>query len=92
VFTLGKDLATIPYTTDDEVLANLKSSGGAIGFLGVTMLGTKVQGFCKPLKRGVKALEDLDRVSRDVVADVLIHPSQTKLPLGGLSHDTRLAR
>jgi len=70
----------IQYTSNGDVLDNVKKAGGAIGFLGVTMLGTNVQTFYKPLKRGVKVIEDLDRASREATAAVLAKLGQIKLP------------
>jgi hypothetical protein len=70
---VGTDKSTIPHKIQDdaEVLRLLNKAGGAIGFLGVAMLGTSLQAFYKPLKRGVKVIEDLDSVKRRVVAEVL---------------------
>lgn len=56
---------------DAQVLRIMERAGGAIGFLGVTMLGTSVQAFYKPLKRGLRVTDDLDIVKRRVVAEVL---------------------
>ena len=84
VVIVGADRSTIPFTTDSEVLRRVEKAGGPIGFLGVTMLGTNVQVYYKPLKRGIKAVEDLDRVSRDAMADVLDQLGRTDLaPLEG---------
>jgi hypothetical protein len=83
VCIVGADRSKIPYTTEAEVLRKMEKAGGAIGYLGVTMLGTNVQAYYKPLKRGVKAIDDLDRVSRDVMADVLLGLGQTTLRIGG---------
>jgi hypothetical protein len=65
---------TLPNRTtlpDDTVLRQLKQAGGAIGFLGVTLFGKSLQVYYKPLKQGIKVIEDLDRVKREVMADVL---------------------
>ncbi len=62
------DRSTLP---DESVLRQLKQAGGAIGFLGVTMFGVSLQVYYKPLKRGIKVIEDLDRVKREITADVL---------------------
>ena len=73
----------ILYTSESDVLRKLEQTGAPIGFLAVTLLKTNVQAYYKPLKRGVKVIETLDRVSRDVVADVLAHLEQVKLPVEG---------
>lgn len=72
VVIVGADRSTIDNAIKDdaEVLRLMKKAGGAIGLLGVTMFGESLQVFYKPLKRGVKVLEDLGMVRRDVVADV----------------------
>jgi hypothetical protein len=62
------DRTTLP---DDTVLRQLKQAGGAIGFLGVALLGKSLQVYYKPLKQGTKIIEDLDRVKREVMAEVL---------------------
>ena len=66
------DKSTIENGVKDnaEVLRLLKKGGGAIGFLGVTLLGESLVVFYKPLKRGVKVLEDLGTIRRKVVAEV----------------------
>lgn len=73
VVIIGTDKSTIEHTLKDDaqVLRLLEKAGGAIGFLGVTMLGTSLQVFYKPLKRGIKVIEDLDHVKRRVAAEVL---------------------
>lgn len=67
------DKNTIDRTMKDDaqVLRIMERAGGAIGFLGVTMLGNSVQAFYKPLKRGIRVIEDLDSVKRRVIAEVL---------------------
>lgn len=82
VLLVGADRSTIPLTTDAEVLRGIERHG-ALGFLGVTLLGSRVQVYGKPLRRGVKAVEDLDRVSRDVLAKVLDKLGVTKLDESG---------
>jgi flagella basal body P-ring formation protein FlgA len=66
------DRSTIENTVNDdaEVLRLVKKGGGAIGFLGVTLLGESLVVFSKPLKRGVKVTEDLSTVRRKVLAEV----------------------
>lgn len=65
------DRSTIESTKDDaEVLRLLKKGGGAIGFLGVTLLGESLVVFYRPLKRGVKVVEDLGTIRRKVIAEV----------------------
>lgn len=73
VVIVGTDKSTIEHTIKDDaqVLRLLEKAGGAIGLLGVTMLGTSLQVFYKPLRRGVKVIEDLDHVKRRVAAEVL---------------------
>jgi hypothetical protein len=67
------DKSTVERTiTDDaQVLRLMEKGGGPIGFLGCTMLGTSLVAFYKPLRRGVKVIEDLDIVKRRLAAEVL---------------------
>lgn len=78
-FIVGADRSKIPYTTDAAVLRSVETAGGAIGFLAVTMLGTSVQTYYKPLRRGVRVIEDLDRASREATAIVLTKLGQFNL-------------
>jgi hypothetical protein len=83
VVIVGADGGKIPQSSETAMLRRLGEAGGAIGFLGVTMLGERVQAYYKPLKRGVKVIETLDRVSRDVVADVLEQLADVKVKIEG---------
>jgi hypothetical protein len=78
-FIVGADRSKIPYTTDAAVLRSVEGAGGAIGFLAVTMLGASVQTYYKPLRRGVRVIEELDRASREATATVLAKLGQFKL-------------
>jgi hypothetical protein len=82
VFIVASDRSVIPahMLSKDSAIRKIQDGGGAIGFLGVTMHGTSLQSFYKPLRRGVKVVEDLDRVSREVTAEVLEQLGVTELP------------
>ena len=82
-FIVGANRDKIPYTDEAEVLRKMERAGGAIGFLAVTLLKAKVQAYYKPLKSGVNVIKNLDRVSRDVVADVLEELEKVNLPIEG---------
>jgi hypothetical protein len=71
VFIVGADRSKIPLKTDEEVLRRMEEAGGPVGFIGITMLGASVQAYCKPLKRGVGAIDALERASREATAKVL---------------------
>lgn len=77
---VGADRRTIRHNLpDDLALKRLKLVGGAIGFIGITIFGHSLQAYYKPLKRGVKVIEDLDRVSRELIAVVLDKVGQTEI-------------
>ena len=81
LFIVGADRSTIPHSLSNEgVLRRLKEEKGVIGFLGLIMLGTRLQVYAKPLKRGIKVIEDLDRVGRDITADAILALQRAKLP------------
>jgi predicted permease len=84
LFIVGADRNKIANTESDSsvlrALKHIEKAGGVIGFLGLIMLGTRLQVYSKPLKRGTKVLEDLDRVGRDVTARALVNLTKAKLP------------
>ena len=79
VVIVGANRAKIARSSDAEMLRKVEKAGGAIGFLGITMLGSRVQTYYKPLRRGLKVIEDLDRVAREVTAEVLVQLAKVEL-------------
>jgi hypothetical protein len=81
LFIVGADRRTIRHTLPDNiVLRRLKEVGGAIGFMGLIMFGTRLQIYYKPLKRGVQVIEQLERVSREIMAVALENLREVALP------------
>jgi len=80
-FIVGADRSRIERTlSDGAVLRRLKEVGGAVGFLGLTIFGTSLQVFYKPLKRGIQVIEQLDRTGREIMAVALENLGKVKLP------------
>jgi hypothetical protein len=73
LFIVSADRHVIRHTrTNDDVLDWLKEHAGVvIGFVGLIMLGTRLQVYTKPLKRGLKVIEDLSRVGQIYTAAVI---------------------
>jgi len=72
LFIVGADRSTIAHRlSDDTVLRRLRDFN-VIGFLGLIMLGTRLQVYGKPLKSGTKVIKKLDEVGRDYTAEALL--------------------
>lgn len=86
---VGADGRTIGSRLPDETIRRrLKLVGGAIGFMGVTIFGSPHKGrwpsfqvYYKPLKKGTRVIEILDKASRAVTASVIsrIQPIETAI-------------
>jgi hypothetical protein len=77
---VGKDGRTIRRELDNAtILKRLKTVGGAIGFMGVTIFGSpnpdsrapSLQVYYKPLKKGTEVVEKLKQVSTAVMESLI---------------------
>jgi len=83
LFIVGADRSIIPHSLPDDAVRRRLKDKNVIGFLGLIMFGTRLQVYAKPLKRGIKVIDDLDRVGRDITADALLALQKAKLdPIG----------